>query len=334
MSVSVIICSHNGRARISSTLEALAQCETKFPVEIILVDNASTDEMAQTARAVWERLGSPFEFRIIFERQLGKSYALRRGAKEARYELVVICDDDNWLSPNYLSLVIDILADPSTGAVSGQAEPVFEGPVPSFVYSHGYWLALGIQALSSGDVTHSRGYLWGAGLALRRSDLLTVYQCPGLPILTGPAGVLSAARGEDNELCWALTVLGKTLVYDERLRLRHFMPKERLQISYLKKRAANGGAAWDEHICRFTAELNTMRNKRSRVDQAIRSAIRWVRHFNWPNERRYQECMFLAACGWKSRMSDVERRLYVAFEWLRCAGGTNPIGPAREETRN
>src|SRR5260370_9676494 len=74
-------------------------------------------------------------------------------------------------------------------------------------------------------------------LALRRSDLLTIYQCPGLPMLTDRAGVLSAASGGDNELCWALTVLGKILIYDDRLKLRHFIPQERLQISYLRKQA-------------------------------------------------------------------------------------------------
>ena len=51
------------------------------------------------------------------------------------------------------------------------------------MYSHGKGLALGIQALSTGDVTKSLTVLvWGAGLAARRSDLLTVYDCPG----TGP----------------------------------------------------------------------------------------------------------------------------------------------------
>jgi hypothetical protein len=65
----------------------------------------------------------------------------------------------------------DVLSDPEVGAVSGQAEPVFEGPAHPFVYSHGKAVALGIQALSTGDVAKSHRYVWGAGLAARRSDL-------------------------------------------------------------------------------------------------------------------------------------------------------------------
>src|SRR5262249_32788252 len=135
----------------------------------------------------------------------------------------------------------------------------------------------------------------------------------------GPAGVLSAARGEDHELCWALSVLGKRLLYDDRLRLRHFMRKERLQITYLRKIAAGDGIAWNERVVRFTRGLDGLGNRRARVVHAIKSAIRWVRHLNWPEERSYQASMFLAACGWTNRMSDFERKVYVASEWLRSA---------------
>jgi glycosyltransferase involved in cell wall biosynthesis len=185
MSVSVLICSHNGKAWIAAKLEALAKCEATFPVEIILIDNNSDDGTAQAASVVWGRLGSPFNFRVVFEPRLGLAFARRRGVMEADNDFLVFCDDDNWLSRDYLSIAAQILSDPNVGAVGGQVEPVFEGPVPCFAYSHGYWLALGIQALSSGDVTHNRGYLWGAGLAVRRSDLLTIYRCPVFPILTG-----------------------------------------------------------------------------------------------------------------------------------------------------
>jgi glycosyltransferase involved in cell wall biosynthesis len=324
MSASVIICSHNGKARISPTLEALARCDAKFPVEIILVDNASTDGMAQTARQVWTQLDSPFDFRILLEPRQGKTYAQRTGTIEASHEFIIFCDDDNWLFPDYLTIAAEILSDPKVGAVSGQAEPVFDGPVPSLVYSHGYWLALGIQALSSGDVTDSRGHLWGAGLAVRRSDLLTIYRCPGLPILTGPAGVLSAARGEDSELCWALTVLGKRLIYDERLKLRHFIPRERLQIGYFRKRA--DGVDWGPRMHRFATALDLI-HRNGWVRPAIESAVRSLRHWNWPEERRYQASMFFAACGWKSRMSSVELKLYVAYKWLQSAGACGSENP-------
>src|SRR5205823_670803 len=86
MSVSVLICSHNGKARIGPTLEALAESKVGLPIEIILIDNNSIDGTAEAAQHTWDRIGAPFSFRIVRETQLGLAYARRKGVKEAAYE--------------------------------------------------------------------------------------------------------------------------------------------------------------------------------------------------------------------------------------------------------
>jgi glycosyltransferase involved in cell wall biosynthesis len=316
--VSVIICCHNSQTRIGSTLQALAECHKDFPIEVILVDNASSDDTTEVAREVWSKLGNPFGLRILLEPAPGKVYAQRTATKEARHELIVFCDDDNWLSPDYLVLAKQILSDPNVGAASGQAEPVFEGQAPTFVYSHGHWLALGIQSLQTGDVTDTVGYVWGAGLAVRRADLMKIYECPHLPILSGPSGVLSNARGDDNELCWAIAVLGKRLIYDERLKIKHFMPRERLSLEYLRKRATVT-INWDPEIVRRAVGLKTVSETGDWILSALKSAMRWVRHANWEQERSYHRFMFLAACGIRGGMTEFERKLYEAHKWLLSA---------------
>jgi len=314
MSVSVLICCHNSKDRITRTLEAVARCEANFQVEVVLIDNYSTDRTAQTARDVWARLDTPFRFRVVSEPKLGLAYARRRGVLEADHEFLVFCDDDNWLSRDYLSIAAEILADPKVGATGGQAEPIFDGAVPPFAYSHGDYLALGIQAISSGDVTHSRGFLWGAGLAVRRSDLLSIYRCPVFPIMTDRAGALSFAMGNDNEICWALTVLGKKIVYDNRLKLYHFMPPERLKIEYLRKLMDSAG--WHGRIDRFASGLNAIDND-GRMRVGFKSLFNWLRSFHQLEERRYHASIFCAACGRTSMMDELERKLYVASQWLR-----------------
>jgi glycosyltransferase involved in cell wall biosynthesis len=283
-------------------------------VEVILIDNNSSDGTAQTAREVWGRLQSPFDFRVVFEPELGLAYARRKGVMEARCECLVFCDDDNWLSQDYLSIAAEILSDLKVGATGGQAEPIFDGAVPPFVYSHGQWFALGIQAISSGDVTHSRGFLWGAGLAVRRSDLLSIYRCPVFPIVTDRAGAFSFAMGNDSEICWALTVLGKKIMYDDRLKLYHFMPPGRLKIEYLRKLI--NGAGWHGRIDRFAAGLNAIDNN-GRMRVGFKSLFHWLRNFHRLEERRYHASIFCAACGRTSMMDELERKLYVASQWLR-----------------
>jgi len=314
VSVSVVICCHNSQGRIEKTLQALSECRGDFPIEAILVDNASNDGTVETARSVWNRLSNPFDLRIVSEPTPGKVFAQRTGARDARNEFIVYCDDDNWLAPDYLIVAGEIFMDPKVGGASGQSDPVFEGEAPTFAYSHGNWLALGIQSLHTEDVTDTVGYLWGAGMVARRADLLKIFECPSLPILTGPLGELSIARGDDNELCWAIVGLGKRLIYDERLKIKHYMPRERLSVDYLRKRATET-VNWDKAVERRTKGLKSA-ERRHWMPLALMSGLRWVRHAKWEQERNYHRFMLLAALGIRRGMTDFECKLYEAHKWL------------------
>jgi glycosyltransferase involved in cell wall biosynthesis len=94
--MSVVICCHNGKARIGATLEALAKCSARFPVEILLVDNGSNDGTSETAVEVWKRARAPMTLRVVPEPKPGLAYARKRGVLEAAHELVVFCDAPAW----------------------------------------------------------------------------------------------------------------------------------------------------------------------------------------------------------------------------------------------
>ena len=71
------------------------------------------------------------------------------------------------------------------------------------------------------------------------------------------------------------------------------------------------GPTWDHGIDRFTEGLERLSSGRSRVKLAATSALRWLRHLRWPEERRHQACApVLAACGWVTRMNGLEQRIY------------------------
>jgi glycosyltransferase involved in cell wall biosynthesis len=313
--ISIVVCCHNSATRIEATLKALSICEANFPVEILLVDNASTDNTTVVALSAWEHFGrNGFRLRITSEEQLGLAFARRKGVIEALHEVVVFCDDDNWLSPDYLKIVLEIFLNPEVGAAGGQSEPAFDGAAPPFIYSHGHWLALGIQSLFSGDVTHNRGYLWGAGLAVRRSSLLKLYYCPEFPIFTDREGVSSTTFGNDREICWALTVLGKALRYDDRLKLLHFMPRERLHLNYLRQ--LNSGFGWDARTDRLAAGLTAI-NEKGRTKTILVSGFRWLRNLGRPKERHYHATLMLASFGLLSMLKGIDRQLYMTLRWLQ-----------------
>ena len=82
--ISVIICSYNSEHRIKEVLECLlAQENTEgFAWEVVMVDNASTDNTVERARQSWHHTRVPLH--IFHELKQGQSYATRTGIKKAK----------------------------------------------------------------------------------------------------------------------------------------------------------------------------------------------------------------------------------------------------------
>jgi cellulose synthase/poly-beta-1,6-N-acetylglucosamine synthase-like glycosyltransferase len=166
-----------------------------------------------------------------------------RGFLESRYDAVSFVDDDNWMAPNWVRLVAEILATrPEVGALGGLSEPVCERPPPPWFEHFPTLYAVGAQGERAGDVTESRGQLWGAGLTIRRSAWAGLERAGFRPSLLGRRGRALSA-GEDSELCLALRLAGWRLWYDPRLRLCHYLPASRLDWRYLRRLHRGSGAA-------------------------------------------------------------------------------------------
>src|SRR5579872_3446099 len=103
--VSVIICCYNSAARLPVTIQhVLAQKNTSaINWEVIIVDNASTDNTAHCAKRILNGV-EEIDYTITYEQESGLSYARKKGYGMAKYEYLIYCDDDNWLSENYLQL--------------------------------------------------------------------------------------------------------------------------------------------------------------------------------------------------------------------------------------
>jgi glycosyltransferase involved in cell wall biosynthesis len=234
MNISFIICCHNSAHLLSATLVHLAAVETAPGVdwEVIVIDNASTDDTAKVARRCWSNASAPAPLRVLEEPTLGLVHARRRGVHAARHEIICFIDDDNWIGKKWLGVLHEIFAtQPDVGAVGGRGRPVFEEPEPGWFNSVQWAYAVGPQAPSPGEVARARGYLYGACLALRRDAFLGLEQKGFRPLLTGRKGGELLA-GEDSELCFALTLAGWRLWYDPRLVFDHFIPSSRLSTVY------------------------------------------------------------------------------------------------------
>ena len=117
--VTVLIAARNEAERIQETMACIARQDYLGPVQILVVDNGSTDG----TRAIAEAFGAAngLDVRCITEPRPGKSHALNTGLAAVPTELVITLDADTLLHPRAIrQLVARLLsAPPDVQAVAG-----------------------------------------------------------------------------------------------------------------------------------------------------------------------------------------------------------------------
>lgn len=121
-SISVVIPCHNEAEGILHCISRITQvCAQKhLSVEIIVVDNGSTDGTADIARAQGVR--------VVSEPQHGYGQALRRGFAEAQGEIIVFGDGDGSYDFIEIPTFIALLRD--ADFVSGERRYIVPGAMP------------------------------------------------------------------------------------------------------------------------------------------------------------------------------------------------------------
>jgi len=244
LAVSVVVPTHNGSARIGATLARIAaqRVPAGLDWEVVIVDNASTDGTSGSAERSWPS-GAPAPLRVVHESRLGLAHAHARGFAEARHEIVTWVEDDNLIAPDWLETVVDVMqAHPEVGACGGLNEPLCEGEPPAWFQEHASSYAVGPQGRAAGDVTWTRGFLWGAGLTVRREAWTGLVDKGFRPLLPDRSGQ-NLSSGGDTEICYALRLAGWRLWYEPRMRLRHALPARRLDWRYLRRLWRGFGAS-------------------------------------------------------------------------------------------
>lgn len=184
--VTIVIPAYNEAAGIAATVATMAESRYRGRLEIIVVDDGSTDGTAQIARD----LGYPF-VRVITQPNSGKPGALNTGIREARSDILVLVDGDTVFQPDTIGKLVAPLADPQVGAVSGNTK----------VFNRGGFL---------GRWQHLE-YVVGFNLDRRMYDMLGIM--PTVPgaigafrrtALYGAGGVSHDTLAEDTDLTMAL----------------------------------------------------------------------------------------------------------------------------------
>ncbi|CAF0694726.1 glycosyltransferase [Candidatus Methylacidithermus pantelleriae] len=114
--VSVVIAAYREEAVIGRTLASVLRNGYPGPLELIVVDDGSTDG---TARVVRQMSQKDSRVRLFQQPNRGKAHALQLGLANARYPWLVFLDADTQAEPGALARLVSSLDDPGIGAVSG-----------------------------------------------------------------------------------------------------------------------------------------------------------------------------------------------------------------------
>ncbi|HCW08962.1 MAG TPA: hypothetical protein DGG95_16525, partial [Cytophagales bacterium] len=162
LKISVIICCYNSEKNIIRTLEHLARQDFSGDWEVILVDNNCTDGTVALSKSAWSELSTDVTLKIVQEKRPGLSFAREQGIANSNSPLLVFCDDDNWLAPDYLTVAVTYMnQNPSVGIAGGFNEAVIECAMPRHEKFSWEWYAVGQQGEKTGDITTSKGYVFG-----------------------------------------------------------------------------------------------------------------------------------------------------------------------------
>ena len=132
--ITVALCTHNHADRLPRTLADLGKMiSPSRPWEMLVVDNASTDETAALlADTSWWPSRVPV--RIVREKQLGLSNARNRAIKEAQGKYLLFVDDDETPNPNWLTAYEHDMLAYKPDALGGRIDVLFEnGERPSWL---------------------------------------------------------------------------------------------------------------------------------------------------------------------------------------------------------
>ncbi|MFI8229893.1 bifunctional polysaccharide deacetylase/glycosyltransferase family 2 protein [Streptomyces sp. NPDC085900] len=200
--VSVIVPAYNEKECIANTLRSLSR--STHPIEIIVVDDGSTDGTSEIAREAARSLGMT-NVRVVRQENAGKPAALNNGVRSASHDIVVMMDGDTVFEPETVGQLVQPFAAPAVGAVAGNAKVGNRDTVIGAWQHIEYVMGFNLDRRMY-DLLRCMPTIPGAIGAFRRDAVLQV------------GGMSEDTLAEDTDITIAMHRAGWRVVYQEHAR--------------------------------------------------------------------------------------------------------------------
>jgi glycosyltransferase involved in cell wall biosynthesis len=250
--------------------------------------------------------------RVIREDKLGLTHARLRAIAEANGDLLVWCDDDNLLSPDYLENAIEAFRKyPRLGIAGGKSIPEYLEPpqewyrpdlAPLGCRDHGDLEEI-MSWMGGGERFYPSHAPIGAGMVTRQSAIKVwadLVAGDRRRTALGRTGA-SLTSGEDNDINLVALGAGWDLGYLPQLSLAHVIPPGRLTLQYQKRIAR---ASFRDFV--KVLDIHSIRpwSPIPRWSIPLRSAKAWLTFRVWRGP--------VQQIGWQSAIGQFEGRAALA----------------------
>jgi len=256
MKIDAVICTYNRSAMLAKCVESLMRAEVPqgVSVEIMVVDNNSSDDTAAVVKRLAE--GAPPQVKVtyLFEGRQGKSHALNSAVAAASGDIVAFFDDDETVEASWLAAIAAAVRKyPACGSFGGKVVAVYPDEMPEWADLNGSmkFLKSVFVDLDNGDEerqygkgtrsnTPGGGNMFFTREALERNG----------PFRTdlGPTG-RELGFSEDTEFCVRFQQRGEVSMYIPGVVVYHPVHGERLNKDYVLRWLYNCGRSEARRTC-------------------------------------------------------------------------------------
>lgn len=215
--ISFVVPVKNGEQWIAEVLERILDQKCEQPVEVVVVEDGSTDASPDILR----RWAGEQRVRIVEGQHRGAAAAINLGIRSARFPLIAQVDQDVLLQPGWLQTLASELDDPTVAGAQGYYETDHSAPI--WARFAGYDLEHRYHRIEGPEVDHIC-----TGNSVYRADAVE------------KVGFFSESigYGYDNDMSYRLVDAGYRLRFEKHARSVHRWRENML--GYLKQQYGQG----------------------------------------------------------------------------------------------